>query len=209
MGKEKKWQDVRLLSFDLQTVEFAYAAVSVRLPAHIFVTQSRHKDYTVSISCTDQLSPTGGSFELRFSRSTPVFASMHPTSLAPPPVSFLSRPRRTNPHEEAEPYLRQILRHGPLASSLYRLVGLLRDTLPVVVELDRMTTTAREELHPSSGRRRSNAGTKSNTDELWFDTFVKGLGWWRVLYGDLRYLSRSPATVDFYSLWFPADMPST
>lgn len=92
---------------------------------------------------------------------------------------------RTNPHEEAEPYLRQILRHGPLASSLYRLVGLLRDTLPVVVELDRMTTAAREEL---SGRGRSNAGTKNNTDEPWFDTFVKGLGWWRVLYGDLRYL---------------------
>lgn len=27
MAKEKKWADVRLLSFDLQTVEFAYAAV--------------------------------------------------------------------------------------------------------------------------------------------------------------------------------------
>ena len=31
MGKEKKWQDVRLLSFDLQTVEFAYAGVGVSL----------------------------------------------------------------------------------------------------------------------------------------------------------------------------------
>jgi mediator of RNA polymerase II transcription subunit 14 len=28
MAKEKKWRDVRLLSFDLQTVEFAYASVS-------------------------------------------------------------------------------------------------------------------------------------------------------------------------------------
>lgn len=27
MAKEKQWQDVRLLSFDLQTVEFAYALV--------------------------------------------------------------------------------------------------------------------------------------------------------------------------------------
>ncbi|KAL4077046.1 mediator complex subunit MED14-domain-containing protein [Scleroderma yunnanense] len=170
MGKEKKWQDVRLLSFDLQTVEFAYAA-----------------DYTVSISCTDQLSPTGGSFELRFSRSTPVFTPLHPASLAPPPVSYPFRALRTNPHEEAEPYLRQILRHGPLASSLYRLVGLLRDTLPVVVELDRMTTVAREELQLSLGRGRSNGGVKNSVDELWFDTFVKGLGWWRILYGDLRH----------------------
>ncbi|KAG6333415.1 hypothetical protein ID866_5677 [Astraeus odoratus] len=170
MGKEKKWQDVRLLSFDLQTVEFAYAA-----------------DYTVSISCTDQLSPTGGSFELRFSRSTPIFPPVHPSSLAPPPVPSYFRPPRTNPHEEAEPYLRQILRHGPLASSLYRLVGLLRDTLPVVVELDRMTTTAREDQRASSGRSRATAGARSSTDEPWFDTFVKGLGWWRVMYGDLRH----------------------
>lgn len=28
MSKHRKWQDVRLLSFDLQTVEFAYAGVS-------------------------------------------------------------------------------------------------------------------------------------------------------------------------------------
>ena len=27
MSKQKKWKDVRLLSFDLQTVEFAYAEV--------------------------------------------------------------------------------------------------------------------------------------------------------------------------------------
>ena len=27
MGKNKRWNDVRLLSFDLQTVEFAYTAV--------------------------------------------------------------------------------------------------------------------------------------------------------------------------------------
>ncbi|KAI6103423.1 mediator complex subunit MED14-domain-containing protein [Pisolithus sp. B1] len=166
MGKERKWQDVRLLSFDLQTVEFAYAA-----------------DYAVSISCTDQLSPTGGSFELRFSRSAPTFRPTQPVSLAPPPIPVSLRPPRTNPHEEAEPYLRQILRHGPLATSLYRLVGLLRDTLPVVVELDHMITAAREQ----AGWSRSNAISKSSADEPWFDTFVKGLGWWRVLYGDLRH----------------------
>lgn len=32
MAKIKKWRDVRLLSFDLQTVEFAYSSVSLLLP---------------------------------------------------------------------------------------------------------------------------------------------------------------------------------
>lgn len=29
MAKVRKWHDVRLLSFDLQTVEFAYASVAI------------------------------------------------------------------------------------------------------------------------------------------------------------------------------------
>jgi hypothetical protein len=29
MAKEKQWEDVRLLSFDLQTVEFTYASVRI------------------------------------------------------------------------------------------------------------------------------------------------------------------------------------
>jgi hypothetical protein len=31
MAKEKQWEDVRLLSFDLQTVEFTYASVRIAL----------------------------------------------------------------------------------------------------------------------------------------------------------------------------------
>ncbi|KAH7889201.1 mediator complex subunit MED14-domain-containing protein [Phlebopus sp. FC_14] len=194
MAKVKRWQDVRLLSFDLQTVEFAYAL-----------------DYAVSISCTDQLSSTGGSFELRFSRCIPPSPPPVPShsssnTLAPPPApgAFTYRPPRTNPHEETEPYLRQILRSGPLAPSLYRLVGLLRDTLPVVVELDRMVASSvsagRDERYISSpwktktipnANANADAGGAPNrasgADELWFDTFVKGMGWWRVLYGDLRH----------------------
>ncbi|KAF9242015.1 mediator complex subunit MED14-domain-containing protein [Melanogaster broomeanus] len=168
MAKEQKWQDVRLLSFDLQTVEFAYAS-----------------DYTVSISCTDQLSPTGGSFELRFSRCQRSLPLPPPNTLAPPPVPFTHPHFRSNPHEEAEPYLRQVLRHGPLAPSLHRLVGLLRDTLPIAVELDRLMVAAREDRVPLGRSRQSSA--KGSADEPWFDTFVKGMGWWRVLYGDLRH----------------------
>lgn len=101
MSKEKKWPDIRMLSFDLQTVEFAYAA-----------------DYTVSITCTDQLSPTGGTYELRFSRA-----------------SYSTLEDRFNPHEDSEPFLRGLLRRGRLAESLHTLVSLLRHTLPIVVQL--------------------------------------------------------------------------
>ncbi|KAG1744781.1 mediator complex subunit MED14-domain-containing protein [Suillus lakei] len=171
MAKEKKWGDVRLLSFDLQTVEFAYAS-----------------DYTVLITCTDQLSPTGGSFELRFSRCTPSPTLLQPSSLAPPQLRFPNHQLRTNPHEEAEPYLRHVLRHGPLASSLDRLVELLRNTLPIAVELEHMRASSHDaKQSPGRGRGRPRIAVKIGATEPWVDTYVKGLGWWRVLYGDLRH----------------------
>ncbi|KAG2126062.1 mediator complex subunit MED14-domain-containing protein [Suillus clintonianus] len=171
MAKDKTWRDVRLLSFDLQTVEFAYAS-----------------DYTVLITCTDQLSPTGGSFELRFSRCIPSPALLQPSSLAPPQFRFPTHQLRTNPHEEAEPYLRHVLRHGPLASSLDRLVELLRNTLPIAVELEHMRATSRDaKQSPGRGRGRPRIAVQAGASEPWVDTYVKGLGWWRVLYGDLRH----------------------
>lgn len=169
MAKGKKWPDVRLLSFDLQTVEFAYAS-----------------DYTVLITCTDQLSPTGGSFELRFSRCAPSPTLLQPSSLAPPQFRFPNHQLRTNPHEEAEPYLRHVLRHGPLASSLDRLVELLRGTLPIAVELEHMRANYVKQS-PGRGRGQPRIAVKTGTSEPWVDTYVKGLGWWRVLYGDLRH----------------------
>ncbi|KZT24268.1 MED14-domain-containing protein [Neolentinus lepideus HHB14362 ss-1] len=134
MSKEKKWPDIRLLSFDLQTVEFAYAA-----------------DYTVSITCTDQLSPSGGTYELRFSRA-----------------KYSGLEERFNPHEDSEPFLRSLLRQGRLASSLQMLVSLLRQTLPIVIELDEILKEASEKGHP-------------------LDTFPKAVGWYRLLYGDFRH----------------------
>ncbi|KAJ7502829.1 mediator complex subunit MED14-domain-containing protein [Mycena galericulata] len=130
MSKEKKWPDIRLLSFDLQTVSFAYAS-----------------DYTVSISCEDQLS-TGGNFDLRFSRCEPSVDNY-------------------NPHDDAEPFLRNILRHGQgrLAPSLHRLVTFLRETLPIAVELEEI-------------RRQSQGAV---------DTFAKAAGWYRLLFGDSRH----------------------
>ncbi|KAF8170264.1 mediator complex subunit MED14-domain-containing protein [Mycena galopus ATCC 62051] len=130
MSKEKKWPDIRLLSFDLQTVAFAYAS-----------------DYTVSISCEDQLS-TGGNFDLRFSRCEPNVDCF-------------------NPHDDAEPFLRNILQHGQgrLAPSLHRLVTFLRETLPIAVELEEI-------------RQQSQGAV---------DTFAKAAGWYRLLFGDSRH----------------------
>lgn len=42
MAKESSWPDVRLLSFDLQTVEFAYALVIVALIIFIVLNLTSH-----------------------------------------------------------------------------------------------------------------------------------------------------------------------
>ena len=75
-----------------------------------------------------------------------------------------------NPHEDVESFMRNILRSGPLSLSLTRVVGMLRDTLPVVAELEFIRVTA----------------SKAGED---IDTFAKSAGWYRVLYGDRRYVS--------------------
>jgi mediator of RNA polymerase II transcription subunit 14 len=139
MAQAKDSNDIKLLSFDLQTVQFAYA-----------------KDYVVSITCTDQLSILGGSFSFRFTRRNPQLQNSDTWKLY-------------NPHEEAEPFLRNVLRpgHGRLAASLHRLVTLLRDTLPMATELEAIRS------QPPDG--------------LAIDTVVKAAGWYRIVYGDLRY----------------------
>lgn len=145
MSTKRKWTDVRLLSFDLQTVEFAYAG-----------------DYTVSITCTDQLAPGGGTYDLRFSRATEEAAAADPASDDVDAVLA-----QYNPHEDVEAFMQSLLRQGPLSVSLARLVAMLRDTLPIVAELERIRVTAEK------------AGQN-------IDTFAKTAGWFRVLYGDHR-----------------------
>ncbi|KAH9894934.1 MED14-domain-containing protein [Cubamyces lactineus] len=143
MSSKYLWTDVRLLSFDLQTVEFAYTA-----------------DYTLSLTCTDQLSSTGGLYHLRFGRVQPDDDEHL--------MQVDDAAHAHNPHEDVEPYMRNLLRHGRLSSALHRLVGLLRETLPVVAELEEIRTSAA----------RSGACV---------DTFAKSAGWFRILYGDLRH----------------------
>ncbi|KIP06411.1 hypothetical protein PHLGIDRAFT_460187 [Phlebiopsis gigantea 11061_1 CR5-6] len=146
MSSKRKWTDVRLLSFDLQTVEFAYA-----------------QDYTVSITCTDQLSPTGGTYDLHFSRMTKDAGDVDEETADIDTVLA-----QYNPHEDVEPFMQSLLRSGPLSASLVRLVSMLRDTLPIVTEL--------EYIRVSAARAGENV-----------DTFAKTAGWFRVLYGDFRH----------------------
>lgn len=148
MATEKRWDDVRLLSFDLQTVEFAYSG-----------------NYAVSITCTDQLSPTGGSYELHFSRA------IDDNAMDTNEDGEIDQMLATyNPHEDIEPFVRNLLRHGRLAQSLHHLVALLRDTLPIVTELEYIRVTALK------------AGDN-------VETYAKTAGWFRVLFGDLRYVA--------------------
>ena len=141
MSSKYLWTDVRLISFDLQTVEFAYAA-----------------DYSVSLTCTDELSTNRSSYHLRFGRVLP--DDVMQIDDAPDPTH--------NPHEDAELFLCSLLSHGKLSTALHRLVTLLRETLPVVAEL--------EDIRVAAARRGAA-----------IDTFPKSAGWFRVLYGDLRH----------------------
>ncbi|KAF8590904.1 MED14-domain-containing protein [Ramaria rubella] len=138
MAKAKLWDDVRLLSFDLQTVEFTYTT-----------------GYALSISCTNQQS-TGGSYQLRFSRVS----------------SGSSRMPGVGLHDEAAPFLRPLLRNGRLSTSLAEMVEMLRDTLPMALELETLT-------HDN--------GNTSGAGKLKVDVFPKACGWYRVLLGDLRH----------------------
>ena len=101
---------------------------------------------------------------------------------------------RFNPHADAEPFMRNILQrgHGKLAPSLVRLVTLLRDTLPIVQEL--------EEIMWQSEQKGGIAAS--------VDTFAKAAGWYRLLYGDLRCVYALPLYMTF-PLTFVPDMPST
>ncbi|THH13385.1 hypothetical protein EW146_g6822 [Bondarzewia mesenterica] len=135
MAKEKRWQDVRILSFDLQTVEFAYAS-----------------NYTVSITCTDQLT-TEGSYNLHFSRHLP--------SPLDPRSSFQ---RGFNLHSEASIFFRTILGQGKLSSALPVLVSVLRNTVPVIEVLEEIDER------------------KEGLEDIEVKSFAKAAGWWRVLF---------------------------
>ena len=175
------------------------------------------QDYTVLITCTDQLLATSNStpsYELRFSRvprtltrkstavsnveahrpHTPrdqfVFSQTEPNTPSRTYTSSSSQATLIgdasesdedelyNPHEDVEPFLRHLLRHGPLlTSSLHELVRILRDSLPVVCAV--------EDIRQISSIKRS-ASQHREKPVVKVDTLVKAAGWYRVVYGDMR-----------------------
>ena len=158
-------------------------AYSHSIAAKLTVATNLWQDYTVSITCTDQLLPlSNGSYELFFSRIPRQFGRLANASVSSE-NGLLAVPNGLgddnddavyNPHEDAEPFLKHVLRHGPrLSSSLHQLVGLLRDSLPVVCVLD-------------SIRKGAESGRDKDAHTLGVETFAKAAGWFRVLYGDMR-----------------------
>lgn len=124
MAKQSCFSGVRLLSFDLQTVEFAYIEVCLCLTMTILRYNANDlQDYMVSISCEDHRAI----FKLRFSRCK-----------HPPGEDVDMDHDDFNPHEDAELLLSNILQHGDgrLAPSLQRLVTVMRETLPIAVVLE-------------------------------------------------------------------------
>ncbi|KAH7102870.1 MED14-domain-containing protein [Auriculariales sp. MPI-PUGE-AT-0066] len=150
MAKEREWTDVRLLSFDLQTVEFAYAA-----------------GYAVTINCTgDLLSAGPGTYSLRFRAFGPVAAR---EGGCDPEDEDAERP---NPHAD----MASLLENKMCSSGVRILVELLRASLPVVLELERIR--AESWVSDISGTRASPV----------MDVVAKSCSWFRVLYSGRRAL---------------------
>ncbi|KAJ1304613.1 hypothetical protein OPQ81_005755 [Rhizoctonia solani] len=147
MHKTKHWKDVKLLSSDLQQVVFQY-----------------FQDYTLSIcwrpAPIQNEHPTNeqndsGSYELSFSR--------------------LNQATSWNPHSDLESHFTRRLQEDLAAGDIASFASLLRDSLPVLLEINRIVN------HPTISVR--------------LDVLYKAVGWYRILvdsrYGlDFRLLSR-------------------
>ncbi|KAG8747021.1 mediator complex subunit [Ceratobasidium sp. 414] len=157
MHKTMQWNDVKLLSSDLQQVVFQY-----------------FQDYTLSIrwrpAVIETAAPSSsalheqndaGSYELSFSR------------LGKGGVS--ENPALWNPHSDLEDHFTRRLQDDLAAGNIASFASLLRDSLPVLLEVERV----------------ANSGAINGR----IDVFYKAVGWYRVLIDsryalDFRLLSR-------------------
>jgi mediator of RNA polymerase II transcription subunit 14 len=201
----KGWKDVRILSFDLQTVEFAY-----------------YQDYAVSITSVE------GNYKLSFFRcalpssnpledaktNTPHGSSMDidvpslPPSQSqalsqgskPPPsqtqasqsqysqthidnATWKNDPARRNPHEDSARFAQELLKDERLGPSVFDMVGFLRITVGIVEVLD----VIEEDVEASSTTATPSKGKARVT--LQFDVLVKATGWWRIQYMSMPLLN--------------------
>ena len=120
------------------------------------------------------MSSSSSSYELRFSR----IRKLGRTNTLLVPGQTANDEDTYNPHEDAEPYLRHVLRQGPqLASSISQLMQLLRDSLPLACVVDAMRREA------EAGKDVAAAAKVSG-----LDFYPKAAGWYRISYGDSRYV---------------------
>ncbi|KAF8608530.1 MED14-domain-containing protein [Ceratobasidium sp. AG-I] len=155
MHKTMRWKDVKLLSSDLQQVVFQYFqdyTLSIRWrPAPV------QEGASTRVAIHEQ--NDAGSYELSFSRLGKADGEA----------------ALWNPHSDLEGHFTRRLQDDLAAGDITSFASLLRDSLPVLLEVERVATSAN-----INGR---------------IDIFYKAVGWYRVLidsrYGlDFRLLSR-------------------
>ncbi|CAG7850975.1 SubName: Full=Related to RNA polymerase II mediator complex protein pmc1 {ECO:0000313/EMBL:CCA73688.1} [Serendipita indica DSM 11827] len=156
MPDRKGWKDVRILSFDLQTVEFAY-----------------YQDYSLSITSVE------GLYRLSFSRvPSAVIQSLSRTNTIDAmdiSQEDTERPIVRNAHEDSSRFAQDLLKDDRLGSSVFELVGFLRLTIGIVEMLDTLVFENGETTSAPST-------TPTKRVNPRFDIVVKAAGWWRLRY---------------------------
>lgn len=204
MPSVKKWSDVRILSFDLQTVEFAYYqdyAMSITtVEGNYRLSFSR---CAMATSSDDEVQPSDGTPAPRgmsisgspMKMDTPSVKT--PRALPPsqsqsqsqPPPESQSMPStqsqtrirpipKRNAHRDSVRFAQDLLQDHRLGASVYELVAFLRNTVGIVEALDEIEDA--EEAAPS--RTEEMDHDKKIRGER-FNVLVKAAGWWRIQYG--------------------------
>ena len=179
MPKLRGWTDVRLLSFDLQTVEFAYSRVCRYYWARGFMwaaDSSPNQDYALSITCSEGSylfsfwrcdAPSSDTGQAGISRTETSPEPGDGTDMdvdgTPPPAA---PPARRNAHEDSEQFIKSLLKDDHLSASVFDLVRFLRETIGIVEELERIE--------------------EEGSDKV--EVLVKAAGWYRILYSNARWV---------------------
>ena len=128
----------------------------------------------VSVTGDDPSDPAGGSFSLHFSR---IASTTPPATASSSATGFTSTSRRSyNPHSDAEPFFINLLRTNRISACLPSLVGILRNTVPIIEVLEEIRSAADAAMDLSGA-------DEANWSWADVDTFPKAVGWWRASFG--------------------------
>jgi len=191
MAKNPKWDDVRLLAFYL-SVEFAYAAVCFSLP--IFRCMPRLHASPIGLLSIHKLHrPTIRNGRVIRPPLLPMPTRSRDQKIPPASTTKTTTMKCYSIHTTTQ----NLSSCDTSRTALRRLVGLLRETLPIVAELEDMRVRTERE---GEG----------------LDTFAKAAGRYRMLYGDLRHaldfrlMTEQRVTIlnGLHSLFSPGNPPS-